>query len=208
MMKSGGIMQQNKKLILASQSKSRLKILTDAGLDITAQKPKINEESLKDSLLDRGIYFQKLAESLAEAKAQKISEENPESYVIGGDQILLCGEHMFSKADDLKDAREHLRFFRGQSHHLITSIVLLKAGQVVWSFTDIPELTMRGFSDEFLEDYLSKNAEAIKNAVGCYYLEEGGIQLFDKIEGDFYSILGLPLLPLLAKLRELEVIRT
>jgi septum formation protein len=199
---------QNKSLILASSSQSRLKILTGAGLDVIAVKPKCDEEALKNQLLDQGLHFQALSERLAEEKAQKISEENPDAYVIGGDQILLCGEHMFSKALDINDAREHLRFFRGQSHMLITSIALLKAGKLIWSFTDLPELTMRVFSDSFLEEYLATNSAAIQNAVGCYYLEERGIELFEKIEGDFYSILGLPLLPLLKKLRELEVCPT
>lgn len=193
-------------LILASKSASRKKILEDAGLEFKTSPAPIDESAIKNEMLESGNSFQQIAEKLATEKALYVSKENPDEIILGADQILSCGEKLFSKANNKSNARQHLEIFRGTKHTLITSIVLVKNANVLWTYTSKPELTMREFSDEFLDEYLENAGDALYHSVGCYFMEDIGIQLFSDIKGHYFDILGMPLLPLLEKLRELNVI--
>lgn len=193
-------------LILASKSSSRLKVLMSAGLDVKAIPSHVGEAEIKTQMLLEGARADEIAEKLASEKARKVSEAYPNHYIIGGDQILMCEDELFDKARDLDEVEKHLKFFRGKLHSLVTSVVIYKNEELVWTHTSIPKLHMRNFSNNFLANYIKTNGDNLLNSVGCYFIEESGGQLFSKIDGDYYSILGMPLLPLLTKLRELKLI--
>ena len=189
-------MQLTQKLILASQSKIRGQILTGAGLPFTAMPSGVDEDVLKQA---HDGDAASLAIKLAEAKAAQIEEDG---LVIGADQILQCGDRLFDKPRDMAEARRNLQIFRGQTHYLVGGVVLLHKGETIWSHSQSVALTMRDFSDAFLDAYLEEAGEAILASVGAYQLEGLGAHLFDKIDGDYFAILGLPLLPLLGALRQ------
>lgn len=190
-------------LILASGSKVRATLLANAGLDFTVRDSGVDEDAIKRVF--RGPADENgtdaLALELATAKALAVSNEEPDALVIGADQILSCDETRFDKPRDMGEARANLVRFRGRTHILHSGIVLAKSGAVLWSFSDRAHLTMRDFSADFLDWYLDTLGEKVRSSVGCYQLEGPGIQLFEKIEGDYFTILGLPLLPLLTELR-------
>jgi septum formation protein len=192
--------------ILASKSASRQKLLKNAGLIFKTAPANIDENAIKLEMLENGSLVRDIVERLASEKALKLSKENPNQYILGGDQILTCEGQLFNKARTVEEAKEHLLFFRGKTHTLTTSIVLAKENKIVWGYTSEPKLTMRNYSDSFLNGYVSIAGDALLCSVGCYYLEENGIQLFSEIKGDYYDILGLPLLPLMKILRELNLI--
>jgi len=192
--------------ILASKSASRQKLLENAGLTFEALPAGIDEGVIKSEMLKCGSSVLDITERLASEKALKISKEHPDQYILGGDQILTCNGQLFSKARTVSEAKEHLKFFKGKSHTLTTSIAIATNNKIIWVYTSEPKLTMRDFSDEFLDDYMSNAGDALLHSVGCYYLEGIGIQLFSEIKGDYYDILGLPLLPLMKKLRDLKLI--
>lgn len=192
--------------ILASKSASRQKLLKNADLDFEAVPANIDENALKIEMLKSGATALDIAERLASEKALKVSEAKPDQYILGGDQILTCGGQLFNKARTLQEAKEHLQFFKGKTHTLTTSIALVKENTIIWVFTSEPKLTMREFSDDFLNDYMSKAGDALLHSIGSYFIEENGIQLFSEIKGDYNDILGLPLLPLITKLRDLNLI--
>ncbi|HUD50352.1 Maf family protein [Parvibaculum sp.] len=191
------------KLILASGSKVRATLLAGAGLDFSVRDSGVDEDAVKR--LFRGPVDEAgtdaLALELAMAKAAAVSHGEHDAFVIGADQILSCEDMRFDKPRDMDEARANLLKFRGRTHILHSGVVLARAGMVLWSFSDRARLTMRDFSDGFLDTYLARLGEKVKTSVGCYQLEGPGIQLFEKIEGDYFTILGLPLLPLLAELR-------
>ena len=170
--------------ILASKSASRQKLLKNAGLTFQALPADIDEGVIKNEMLEAGHTALDIAERLAGEKALKISKEYPDSHVLGGDQILTCDGQLFSKARTVSEAKEHLKFFKGKKHTLATSIAIAKNNKIIWAYTSEPELTMRSFSDEFLDDYLLNAGDAIFHSVGCYYIEENGIQLFSEIKGN------------------------
>jgi septum formation protein len=190
------------RLILASASASRAGLLHGAGVAFEIMPARIDEDAVKTSLRDAA----RVAETLAELKALRISASHPDALVLGADQVLAFGDELVSKSENLAEARALLRRLRGHEHHLIGAAVLAKAGTPVWRQVDRARLWMRDFSDAFLEDYLAREADAALACVGCYRLEGAGAQLFSRIEGDYFSILGLPLIPLLAALREHGVI--
>ncbi len=144
---------------------------------------------------------------LARLKAAKIAADHPTALVIGGDQILVCGEDWFDKPADLTEARSHLRRLRGRTHRLVTATICLQGDKEMWQHVEEPALTMRDFSDGFLEAYLVAEGDHATTTVGGYRLEDQGIQLFDKITGDHSAIVGLPLLPLLNFLRSIEFLK-
>lgn len=193
-------------LILASKSSSRRKILEKAGLNFKSISSHVDEGRIKKDMLEKGHKVSDIAKKLAMVKALEISKDYPEDYIIGGDQILSCGGQLYSKARDIDEAREHLNDFKGRKHRLTTSVVLAKNDKIIWTYISEPELTMRVFSNEFLEAYLRNAADALYSSVGCYFIEDIGIQLFSEVNGEYSDILGLPLLPLLIKLRELKII--
>lgn len=184
-------------IILASTSKIRSTILINAGLSIRCQPPNLDEPAAKNKLGE--ISPKNLAMALAELKALSISNTN--ALVLGMDQILSCNQTVFNKPRSITEARAQLIALRGKTHTLYSAIACAQNGKIIWSICDDAHLTMRDFSDLFLQCYINACGDDILSAVGCYQVERQGMQLFEKIEGDYFTILGLPLLPLLAFLR-------
>lgn len=193
-------------LILASKSRSREKLLKASGLSINAIASRLDEDVIKKEMFSNGAVFKEVTERLAIEKARLVSKAHIDDMVIGADQMLVCEGRSFDKAKSIEQAVEHLKFFRGKPHKLITSVALVKNEKRIWTYTSEPTLTMRDFSDQFLDNYIQNADDALLHSVGAYFLEDIGITLFSKIEGDYYDILGMPLLPLLDKLRDLKII--
>lgn len=187
-------------LLLASASQIRLQLLRNAGLEVTAQPARIDEESIRQSLEANAATPRDIADALAEMKARKLAEKHPESLVLGCDQVLAFKGRVFGKAATATEAHAQLSAFRGQSHQLISALVLYDGGKPIWRHISEAELTMRQLSDSYLDNYLARNWGKLQETVGCYKLEEDGIQLFSAIKGDYFSILGLPLLALIGYL--------
>lgn len=193
-------------LILASGSRTRAALLEAAGVAFTVSVSAVDEDEIKRSLRAEGADAATAADALALAKAQRVSRRTPGALVIGADQILDCGGVWFDKPPDMAHARGHLLALRGRSHVLATAVCVVRDGERVWHGRARPRLTMRAFGDRFLDDYLAREGTAILSSVGAYRLEGPGVQLFAEIEGDHFSILGLPLLPLLDFLRNHGVV--
>jgi septum formation protein len=194
------------KIILASASPTRAELLMGVGLDFDVEPAVVDEVALREHLMGEGAPLSEIAVLLAEVKARAVSRAHPDALVIGADQILLLGHEVFEKPSDTSAARETLQRLRGKTHELISAVALVHEGDTVWQGSEAARLTMREFSHEFLEDYLSAEDEAVLGSVGAYRLEGRGAQLFQKVEGDYFTILGLPLLQLLAVLREAGII--
>ncbi len=194
-------------LILASTSTTRQKMLRDAGLDFQSLSPNVDEAALKVKSVSTHAEPRALAETLAQAKAVDISAEHPTALVIGADQVLAIDDDMLlDKAETPAAARAQLTLLSGRGHRLFSAVVVAAAGIPVWSHVGIARLLMRPLSDAFIEDYVARHWEDIRHSVGCYQIEGPGTQLFTRIEGDYFDILGLPLLPLLGFLRERSII--
>ncbi|MDB5445854.1 MAG: Maf/YceF/YhdE family protein [Phenylobacterium sp.] len=192
-------------VVLASKSAARRAVLQGAGVAFEAAVSGVDEDELKTRMLQAGASPRAVAEALAEQKALRISAARP-GLVIGADQTLEFEGGLYDKVETLADARERLRSLRGKPHQLHSAVVAAKDGAVVWRETESATLTMRDFSDAFLETYLAEEGEAALGSVGCYRLESQGAQLFSAIEGDYFAILGLPLLGLLELLRQHQVL--
>jgi len=188
------------RLILASGSSVRATLLRAAGLSFDQQPVRIDEEGLRDSLLAEGATAHDIADILAEHKAQRLASRHPDSLVLGCDQVLECDGALFAKPASPADARGQLTTLRNRTHRLHTAAVLYHQGEPVWRHVSTPRLTMRDFTDAFLDDYLAAQWEDIRHCVGCYQIEGAGIRLFSRIEGDLFAIQGLPLLELLTVL--------
>jgi septum formation protein len=189
-------------LILASGSKTRARMLRGAGVAIEIVVPAIDEPELMASLNASGATTSRVAEVLAEMKAQRVAPRFPGRFILGCDQMLECDGLWLDKPADRDHARDQLKMLRGKSHSLVTSAVLMRDEERLWHVTERAEMRMRDFSDEFLEHYLAQAGDDILRSVGAYQLEGIGAQLFQRVSGDFFTILGLPLLPVLAILRE------
>lgn len=189
-----------KPVVLASKSASRGAILRGAGVAFESLDAGVDEGAAKAELLAAGAGPREVAENLAELKALAVSAKRP-GLVIGADQTLDLDGALYDKADSLDDARDRLQTLRGRAHHLHSAVALAEAGEIVWRTTATPRLTMRRFSDAFLDGYLARGGADLLGSVGCYLLEGEGAQLFERIEGDYFAILGLPLVPLLEELR-------
>ena len=189
------------KIVLATKSRARIDILKNAGIDFSFKAANINEDLPKNELLSHTAPATQLAFLLAELKAHEVSKTSPNALVIGADQVLTCRNRWFSKAKTIEEARENLKFLRGKTHYLVNGLVVVKDNRLIWHHINKVKLTMRHFSDEFMEEYLATEKD-IYNCVGGYKIEGLGAQLFRKIEGDVFSIMGLPLMPLLELLRK------
>lgn len=189
-------------IVLSSTSATRRKLLSHTGIYFKTAKPPVDEGAIKASMEKAGASAEEVAVALAESKANSVADILPGAYVIGADQMLACEGVWFNKPKGREGAKAHLQTLRGKTHQLITAAVIAHEGRIIWRRTDIAQMTMRPLSDEFIEQYLDKAGDGAVKSVGAYELEGPGAQLFDKVEGDFFSILGLPLIPLLAALRE------
>jgi septum formation protein len=190
---------------LASGSASRRALLTSAGVSAEAVAPNVDEESYRTAMRADGVSVRDQAMQLAEMKAVRVSQSRT-GLVIGGDQMLALGGEALDKPRDLAEAKNHLLRLSGKSHTLETAIVVCEEGRPVWRHLARPKLTMRALSPEFIDDYVARCGGALLTTVGAYQLEGYGAQLFSRIEGDYFSILGLPLLPLLDYLRVRKVL--
>lgn len=195
-------------LVLASGSASRAAMLRQAGLDFEIRPARVDEEEIKLSLKAENASPRQAAEALAELKAKRASRDDSESFIIAADQMLACDGVWYDKPADMAQARQQLQSLRGKMHELTSAVVLARGGSIIWCHIDTAKMTMRDFSDGFLDAYLAQAGDNVLSSVGCYQLEGLGVQLFSRIQGDFFTILGMPLLPLLDVLRENKVLRS
>jgi septum formation protein len=189
------------RLILASGSAIRREIMTGAGLDFEVIVKPVDEAAIKAAMLEQGARPRDIADALAEAKALRVSRQE-EGLVIGADQVMVMDGKLFDKPTSMAEARDRLKLMRGQRHELIGSVVVASGGTPVWRYVSETKLWMRDFSDMFLDQYLAGEGDLVTKSVGAYRFEGPGSQLFSRVDGDFFSILGLSLLPLLQYLRD------
>ncbi|MBN9291925.1 MAG: Maf family protein [Hyphomicrobium denitrificans] len=196
-------MPEATRLILASGSAARRTLLEATGLIFDVIPANIDEGKIRDAIIGAtaNVEGSDIASVLAAEKARLVSIEHPNALVVGADQVLTLGGKFFSKAENLAEAREILSMLRGRTHELVSAVALARNGEVHWQTSATAEMTMRSFSDEFLGCYLEKMGDRALQIVGCYEIEGPGVQLFEEIDGDYFTILGIPLLELLARLR-------
>jgi septum formation protein len=199
--------ERSPRVILASASTPRAALLRHAGIDFAVEPADVDEPAIKDAYHAAGRDAKACALALAEAKAKTVSARRFEALVIGADQILVAGGEWFDKPRDLAEAAEHLRRLRGRDHVLVTACCAFRSGARLWQAISTPKLTMRGFGDAFLTRYIATEGDAVLGSVGAYRIEGRGVQLFARIEGDYFAVLGLPLLELLDFLRKQGVAR-
>jgi septum formation protein len=193
-------------LILASSSASRQMLMRNAGLTFSAIAADINERALDEELERNGASPEDVALELARAKALAVSALYPSVLVLGCDQTMALGARVYHKPKTMAEAEAHLLSLSGKTHRLNSAAVLVRGGEVLWQTVSSAELSVRNLSTEFISRHLQRVGEKALSSVGAYQLEGEGIQLFTSIEGDYFTILGLPLLPLLTKLRDMDVI--
>jgi septum formation protein len=196
------LQRDSPRLILASQSASRQALLRAAGLAFDTVPARVDEDAVKQAARAEGAPPDEAALMLAGLKAARVARAHPDAVVIGADQILVCEDAWFDKPADLAAAGAQLRRLRGRPHTLATAVLCQRGETVLWQHLATPRLTMRGFSDEFLNAYLAAEGDALLSSVGAYRLEGPGVHLFDRVEGEHAAILGLPLLALLGFLRQ------
>lgn len=194
------------KLVLASGSRWRAKMLRDAGLNIETDAADIDERAVEAPLLKADLPAEDIAAVLAEAKAMEVSERHPGALVLGADQVLSLDGEIHSKPETMEAARRKLLNMRGKTHVLHSALACVRDGETIWRYSENATMKMRDFSPEFLGHYLAETGDMALASVGSYQIEGPGIQLFEKIDGDYFTIIGLPLLPLLAFLRDRGVL--
>lgn len=203
-------MRGDANIILASGSRARREMLHAAGLAFTVEMADVDEAAVRGALVgaDGGSSVEAgdVAEILAVAKAQSVSRLQPEAYVIGGDQVLAFEGDLLAKPADMAAARQQLSAFRGKVHTLHSAVALARGGETLWSMVDTADMHVRDFSDGFLDDYMRRAGRSVLDSVGAYLMEGLGIQLFERIEGDYFTVLGMPLMPLLGELRARHII--
>jgi septum formation protein len=194
-------------LVLASASPTRALLLAAAGLGFAVEAAGIDEAAVKRRFAAARASAGDCALALAAEKARSVSQRRPAAFVIGADQLLARGGEWFDKPADLASARAQLKRLCGKTHELATAVCVMRGGEPLWSHLSRPRLTMRVLDDAFLDAYLAAEGEAVLGSVGAYRLEGRGVQLFARIEGDHFAILGLPLIELLGFLRERGMLR-
>ncbi|MEE8535449.1 MAG: Maf family protein [Kiloniellales bacterium] len=195
-------------VVLASASPSRAALLRQAGVPVVIELARVDEGEVKTALAAEGADASLAAEALAELKAQKISRRHGSALVIGADQILDCDGVWHDKPEDLDQAARQLRALAGRTHRLVSAVCVVRQGTRIWHRVEEARLTVRPLGDRFIADYLAAVGPAALSSVGAYQLEGLGAQLFARIEGDYFTILGLPLLPLMDVLRNHGVVPT
>ncbi|MEM6636848.1 MAG: Maf family nucleotide pyrophosphatase [Pseudomonadota bacterium] len=190
----------HKNIILASASKIRIQLLQSAGLKFDHTPARVDETAVRASLQAEGAKPRDVADTLAEFKARKIAQRAPDALIIGCDQVLALKTDVLEKAETLDQARNVLMRLRGMTHSLFSAAVVYEDGAPIWRHVGVVRLSMRQFSDQYLETYLDRNWPDVADAVGCYKLESEGVRLFSQVQGDYFDVLGLPLLPLLSYL--------
>ncbi len=193
-------------LILASSSPFRRMLMENAGLHFQAIAANIDERAIEAPLEENGASPDAVALVLAKAKAKEVSDRFPNSLIIGSDQTMSLGDQVFHKPKSMADAENHLKTLSGKTHRLNSAMALARNGDIIWEHVSHANLTMRALSSDFIHRHLNRVGEKALSSVGAYQLEGEGIQLFSKIDGDYFTIIGLPMLPLLEKLRELGTI--
>lgn len=188
-------------IVLASASPARAGMLAAAGVPFAADPAAVDEASVKHAMKADGAAADAVAEALAALKAQQVARRHPGLLVVGADQMLVCGGRWFDKPADEAEAREQLLGLRGRTHELVTAAVVVRDAEVLWHHVELARLTVRPFTEAFLDFYLDAMGGTVRRSVGGYAVEGLGAQLFSRIEGSHYAVLGLPLLPLLDFLR-------
>lgn len=195
-------------LILASESAARAALLRAAGVRVTVDPARLDEAAVKAAMTAEAAPARDLADTLAELKASRVSQRHPGVLTLGADQVLVCDGVLFDKPRDRAEARSHLLRLRGRTHHLLSAAVIARDGAPLWRHIGQARLTMRPFGDAFLVSYLAAEGAEVLGSVGAYRLEGRGSQLFSAVEGDYFTVLGLPLLAVLDFLRVQGVLET
>ena len=185
------------KLILASGSPIRAKLLQQSGIDFEIVTAAVDEDMMKAAMLSEQAPHRDIADKLAEIKALKVSQKNPENLVLGCDQILSYDGQVFSKPKDQSDLRKQLSVLKSGTHELFSAAVICQDAKPIWRFIGKARLTMRDFSETFLDNYIEQNWKLVENCVGGYQIEGEGIRLFQRLDGDYFSVLGMPLLEIM-----------
>lgn len=193
-------------MILASASQARADMLRAAGVEVEIHAARIDEDAVKQAMLAEDAPPRDIADMLAELKANQVSARHPGELTLGADQVLVCQDRLFDKPATPEAAHDQLRLLRGNAHHLYSAAVISRDGMPVWRHIGQARLAMRPFSEAFLDHYLTQVGDLVLTSVGCYHLEGMGAQLFARVEGDYFTVLGLPLLEVLAYLRAQEVL--
>lgn len=186
--------------ILASASEIRADLLRRAAVEFRVETARVDEQTIKDSLVSEGVSARDIADALAEAKARKVAQKNPADMVLGCDQVGAFEDKLLSKPTSPQDALEHLMQMQGKTHRLLSAAVLYEQNKPIWRHVGVVKLTMRTATPDWLQGYVDRNWDSLQSSVGGYKIEEEGVRLFTKIEGDFFHVQGLPLLELLSYL--------
>ena len=194
-------------IILASKSKSRQSLLAGVGIDCVCYPANIDEDAVKKELQQTSATAVDLARRLSHDKALLVSQKFPDAYIIGGDQTLDCNGRWFDKPTSVDDARNHLQEFRNKTHTLQSGICVARGGKILWDTVEGVDMVARNYSDDFIEYYLSQMGDEVLETVGAYKLETIGAQLFTNIKGDYFTVLGIPMLSLLQYLRSINLIK-
>ncbi|MBB4008986.1 Maf family nucleotide pyrophosphatase [Allorhizobium taibaishanense] len=193
-------------IILASTSPFRKHLLTEVGLTFSTAAPDVDEREIEGRAEHQHLSPEQLAELLACEKALAVSRRHDGALVIGGDQVMALGDRVYHKPKDMAAARDQLLSLRGETHTLYSVLAIAKDDEIIWRRVSLAHMSVRMFSEAFLDDYLEKAGDKILKSVGGYQIEGRGLQLFSAVEGDYFTIVGVPLLPLLEKLRQLDVL--